>query len=307
MATTRGQLALTMACIFACNYCVCRDVGCPQQIGAGSYDVSCPYDDVLDTHDDDGSVSLLQGHTHMLKEEWPCVPNFWANTGKAYNDKQQLSPDSAFNAYQSLHVIDVIFKQQNITYWAADGTLLGALRNKGIIPHDDDIDLHMLLEDLHKLASANVKKLFAQNDLMFWLYSPEESVQDVGVNTVHSQMSKKTQWWGQIFSIRTCAHIGGIFPMERGHGNELRGALPEQPPYPLDVAEHLEASPFGSSTVPTPGRGMAEAYLAAMYGKDWNTTVNCNGVAHGCTLLDNESWDLVGMATPCSPLQDPLL
>jgi hypothetical protein len=42
-------------------------------------------------------------------------------------------------------------KKHNITYWATAGTLLGAVRHKGFIPWDNDIDICVYLSDLTKL------------------------------------------------------------------------------------------------------------------------------------------------------------
>lgn len=58
-----------------------------------------------------------------------------------------LSDDDSFNLYKILHEVVKIFEKNNIVYWATCGTFLGAIRCKGIIKWDDDIDLCVLYQD----------------------------------------------------------------------------------------------------------------------------------------------------------------
>lgn len=58
-----------------------------------------------------------------------------------------------------LKKFEVICKRLNLRYWLLYGTLIGAIRHKGFIPWDDDLDVGMPREDYNKLLNY-----FANNE-----------------------------------------------------------------------------------------------------------------------------------------------
>ena len=61
------------------------------------------------------------------------------------------------------HKLDEICKKYNLTYVSGFGTTLGAIRHKGFIPWDDDMDFLMPRRDYEKLVKVAVKELRGSN------------------------------------------------------------------------------------------------------------------------------------------------
>jgi lipopolysaccharide cholinephosphotransferase len=91
---------------------------------------------------------------------------------------QYLTPTTLKNLQiellKLLKIIDSVCKENNIEYWLIGGTLLGAVRHKGFIPWDDDIDINVPAEDYHRLIAAlntesktnkNIFLYFEHNDV----------------------------------------------------------------------------------------------------------------------------------------------
>lgn len=80
---------------------------------------------------------------------------------KQYNFRDSLLRQHQLRMLDILQEVDQVCNNHGITYWISDGTLLGAVRHKGFIPWDDDLDIQMPYKDFKKfikIASAELSQ-----------------------------------------------------------------------------------------------------------------------------------------------------
>lgn len=70
--------------------------------------------------------------------------------------------------YKIFEDVDKICRDNNIQYFIADGTLLGAVRHGGFIPWDDDIDIGMMRKDYNKFIEIAPGLLDEKYTLECW-------------------------------------------------------------------------------------------------------------------------------------------
>lgn len=68
-----------------------------------------------------------------------------------------------------MKVVDIVCRKNNIRYYLISGSCLGAVRHKGFIPWDDDIDIAMFRDDYEHFLSIfnfsfDLSKFYLQND-----------------------------------------------------------------------------------------------------------------------------------------------
>jgi hypothetical protein len=56
-----------------------------------------------------------------------------------------------------------VLERHSIPYWLTGGTLLGAFRHEGFVPHDDDLDLGCFSEDVPRIKAAVMGESFAES------------------------------------------------------------------------------------------------------------------------------------------------
>lgn len=88
-----------------------------------------------------------------------------------------------------------ICDENNLTYYLCGGTLLGAIRHKGFIPWDDDIDIAMPRNDYEKLIKIANKELSNNYELQHYsLVDKKEDIKTHHVQIVDKNIELLRKW-----------------------------------------------------------------------------------------------------------------
>ena len=91
-----------------------------------------------------------------------------SNIPKAVGKLRKIQEDNI----KLIDFFDSLCKKYNLKYWLDFGSLLGAVRHKGFIPWDDDIDVAMPINDYLKFIDIAKKEL---NDNYKLIYNMDEN------------------------------------------------------------------------------------------------------------------------------------
>lgn len=80
---------------------------------------------------------------------------------QGYTDKNHI-----YNLYKLMYKVGLVLERYGIVYMASGGTLLGAIRHKGIIPWDDDVDIQIDRSFVPLLTSKMVRESFKGYNLV---------------------------------------------------------------------------------------------------------------------------------------------
>lgn len=117
--------------------------------------------------------------------------------------------------------IDAICSKYGLSYYAGYGTLIGAIRHKGFIPWDDDVDLWMPRKDFDEFQQIAAVELPEYYSLQTCVTDPTMVVDLI---RIRDSRTTATQKWQIDLKLKT--HMGiwvSIFPLE-GRCEELHAA-----------------------------------------------------------------------------------
>ena len=137
-----------------------------------------------------------------------------------------------------LQTLDACLGDANVPYWVTGGTLLGAVRHRGIVPHDDDIDVEILKADMPRALDALGAIGRSYRDGGFWTGVEMGRFFFWGTDPRFT-MSVDVFWRTSLEALEEFPSHGEIFPLHR--------------------------RPFHNITVPVPCH--AQAFLMRCYGE----------------------------------------
>lgn len=164
--------------------------------------------------------------------------------------------------YKMTYVVGRILHIYNIDYWAEGGTLLGAVRHKGIIPWDEDADLQIMDKDEWKieLIKEPLERFGYEIIKTWWGYKifPQDGKKIKGYNSKYPGLD--------IFVATIVEDKDGnkIIKYQYPIAQEYFGRCWS---YYKDIYP-IKKYKFGSFTINGPNN--PHTYLNSCYGTDWN-------------------------------------
>jgi lipopolysaccharide cholinephosphotransferase len=191
----------------------------------------------------------------------------------------RIDTQTAGRLYALMMIVDDLLKQHGIPYWATCGTLLGAVRHKGLIPRDNDLDICMYKHDIPKMLSLQDE--FKHHGLAV-------SMHPAGFYKIYFIDGKKIEIIDEFkkefdyknYFLWTFPSLD-IFVVHLDRENKISHASekaksnwPHEYFYAHELIPPFTLMPFGPLCIPTPRN--APEILTRMYGQDWNTVTYCS-------------------------------
>ena len=161
-------------------------------------------------------------------------------------------------AIEALQALQKVFQELNVTYWLEFGTLLGAVREKGFISHDLDIDIGMFANDFQDQNETIFNKYGFRKTCSYSVdggdYAREETYYfgGVGIDIFYFHMRNQHEIYCHTFAPidgksvdKTIDEVGGLRVRELRYpytGFRLIDFLGMDFMIPKNVDEHLTES-----------------------------------------------------------------
>lgn len=105
--------------------------------------------------------------------------------------------------------VDKVCRQLNLKYYMVGGTLLGAVRHKGFIPWDDDLDIALPRKDFNifiskcqSLLPTNLKLLWITTDKDYWFpFAKVHNINTRFVDSTYKDIPKKYGIYVDLFPL----------------------------------------------------------------------------------------------------------
>lgn len=110
-----------------------------------------------------------------------------------YNPEGSTLRKAQLRMVDILKVVDAICQKHNIEYVLDGGSLLGAVRHRGFIPWDDDLDITIMRKDLKRLRKILPKELPANLVYQDYTTDPNYPILIAKVRDKHSYLYEE-EW-----------------------------------------------------------------------------------------------------------------
>jgi hypothetical protein len=238
-----------------------------------------------------------------------------------YSENQRMHPDDALTMYRMGHILGQLMDKHELVWFATDGTLLGLVRNKGIIPHDDDIDLAVLDEQLDEIKSRKFQDDLHENGLhlvappgrtdRIYIWNWTSFVESSGRGTPNARGTRmKIDLWPMTKGAGT---LHQLHATHYGYPSSICVNSTEFKKMAKDDAKRmmtgmhtskwhcaLRRYPFGEDNIWAPSMVVSDRYLFRHYGNYKQPL--CKETLHTCHLVSNTTHDITAHAMPTGPL-----
>ena len=139
--------------------------------------------------------------------------------------REQFNPDGSRLREMQLRIldilkeIDIICKKNNIPYWLASGTLIGAARHGGFIPWDDDLDIEILYSDKKRFIEACQRELPEKYKLQCHYTDKSYCHNILKVRDLDSEIREVRTWGGKKYPVnyKYNGYFIDIFTVEKSY------------------------------------------------------------------------------------------